>query len=324
MSFDDCVVLTKSSVLVYDANKMNRSQSEVLSWYRDQGYPESRISAILASHHEQVSAIEEVNRLFERAGIDDQRVFNFDQLSHEERREIFERFPLVISLGGDDHAKAVSRYVNSEQFFCIINSDTTSSNGVLTYYDRRSIGNLFERLSTGDFLIEEWPRLQVTINRTVDGVDEKVQCAPALSEISIADEFTLYTFRGVAQGNFLSQPEIIKGSGLLIANGAGSTGWFSSAARYIYPEGRSFPRTSLKAEYVVREPYGDRRPEASYTSSFESGDVLVIRTSSKHSPEVSGDSVWREPLPAGAEAIISLSEKPLKVISNQRPVEAIL
>jgi hypothetical protein len=106
-----------------------------------------------------------------------------------------------------------------------------------------------------------------------------------------------------------------KGSGVIVATGAGSTGWFSSAAKYIYPDGRKFPRTAKRFEFVSREPYGEPLPENELTGTYEQHETMVVRVNSKHKPIVSGDSIWVQPVKEGDEVRVSLSDKPLKVIT---------
>lgn len=315
ISPDDCVVFTKRSMLQYDMDTYKVNFSELKKLYEKEGISSERIEAIVASHDEQDLSRAVVQQIFDRAGITEDRIFILDHLSEEEIRSLVAKHTVIISLGGDDHTKAVSSYLTPRNYFLAINSDTVRSNGVITYFDRHGIDDLFNRLSLGQFLIEEWPRLEVTVKAVEDGVETIKNFPPVLSEVSIADEFSLYTFRGSAKT--VRDDITVKGSGLLIATGVGSTGWFSSAGRYVYPFGRKFNRTERHAEFIVREPYGELSSGQSLVGSFDQGTEMVVRSSSKHKPEISGDSLWRYPLPHGSEAYIRLSAKPIKVISNQ-------
>lgn len=313
----DCVVFTKRSMLQYDMETMGKSREQVQAWYLQQGYSEGRIKNIMDSHFQQQLSHHEMQRIFNEAGIKEPRIFTLDSLNAEQIRSLVESHSMIFSLGGDDHAKAVSHYVGFEKYFAIVNSDPVYSNGAITYFSRDTIGALFERLAQGHFLIEEWPRLEVTLVHMRDGKEEILACPGSISEISVADEFSLYTFRGTVEGTHAAENLVVKGSGLLLTTGTGSTGWFSSAGRYIYPHGRKFHRTDHVGEFIVREPYGDSVSPGEMTGTFSPQDTLIIRTSSKHCPEISGDSVWKFALPAGAEARVSLSRQPLLVVSDQ-------
>ena len=217
-------------------------------------------------------------------------------------------------MGGDDHFKAAAHHV-TDQFVIVVNSDPQRSDGALSYFNAQNFEALVRRLMDGNFLVEEWNRLEGVLDTAVDGHRCRIALPPACSEISVADQETLYTMRGMLKhGDAESQ---LKGSGVLVVPGAGSTGWFTSAGKYLFPFGRRWLRTEGRAEIVHREPYGSDTDMQKVWGVLKKGEEIRIESSSNHSPEVSVDSVWRHSFPRGSELRIWICEQPLKVISNQ-------
>jgi len=323
VQLSDCIVLTKTSKRDWDMKEGGYSQDELITAYREQGFSEGRIEAILRSHQEQLTTKALMEQEFKDAGIADQRVFLLDELNSDQIEQLVARFACIIALGGDDHAKAVSQFITPDKYLCIINSDVGSSVGALAAFSRERLPELFCGLASGNFLIQEWPRLDVEIHHGSDGSISNPP--PSLSEVLITDKESLYTLRASFNpanlGDLSEDTRFLihsKGSGIIVATGAGSTGWFSSAAKYIYPEGRSFPRTAKRFEYISREPYGDPAPEGELTGAYGPNETMVVRVNSKHNPIVSGDSVWMQEVKEGDEVHIRLDSTPLRVVTNLR------
>jgi NAD kinase len=323
IDLSDCLVLTKISKRDWDMRAANCSEEELIKLYREQGLDEGRIQRILNSHVQQQISLKLVEQQFKDAGLDEQRVFVLSELTPERAKELVNKFPCIIALGGDDHAKAVSHLISGDKYFCAVNSDVGSSVGGLTAFSRDDMPELIRNLASGDFLIQEWPRLEVEVER---GSDRSVQSyPPSLSEVILTEEKSLYTLRASFNAPELYDTEkrdalLIhsKGSGVIVATGAGSTGWFSSAIKIINPDGRKFPRTAKRMEFVTREPYGDPVREEQLTGAYYEGEVMGMHVNSKHQPIVSGDSVWVQPVTEGDEVRVRLSKEPLKVITGFR------
>lgn len=307
------VVLLKQSKLAYDMRVRKTGRDELLRQYELEGLD---IPKILASHAAHTRSVEIIRAIFKARGIEN-NFFVLDELEKDEIPELFKPAQAVICVGGDDHFKAAAHYV-TDQFVVVVNSDPVRSDGVLSYFNADNFKALLDRLEKGDFLIEEWKRLEGVIETTVNGEACEVPVPAACSEISVADEKTLYTMRGMLADGDAESP--LKGSGLLVVPGAGSTGWFTSAGKYLFPFGRRWLRTEGRAEYIHREPYGMETDMLKVWGVLKEGEEIRIESSSNHSPEVSVDSVWSHSFPRGSTLRLRISEKPLKVISNQSPL----
>lgn len=325
----DCLVLSKMSKRDWDMRQAGCTEEELVNRYRAQGLKEDRIQRILTSHQEQVRSLELIEQQFKDAGVSEQRVFILDNLPHEEAQRLVDRYPMIMALGGDDSAKAVSHLIGADKLFCLINSDAGTSTGGLISFSRDDMPALFTALAEGNFLIQEWPRLEVEVIRGDNGRLDRFP--PAISEVVITDDRSLYTLRASFNPATYQESPLesdldpqstsihAKGSGLIVTTGAGSTGWFSSAAKYIYPNGRRFARTAQRFEYISREPYGEPQPEDEMTGTYSAGETMTVNVNSKHDPIVSGDSVWASQLKEGDQVRIRLSKQPLKVVASLRP-----
>lgn len=215
---------------------------------------------------------------------------------------------LIISAGGDDTLKDISRFI-SDQFILGLNSDPDRSHGALLPFNSSSIENAMSRLERGDFLIEDWTRLETSING--------VRAPRCLSEILISDELARYGSRLSAK--YKGEDFQMQGSGLLVSSGTGSTGWYSSASRYSRTKPLQWARTSAHAQFVEREPWGGAISlEKRITDgSLKPGEILVLESLLGPTGAISIDSIVNIPFARGARAEISISDQPLKVISSR-------
>jgi hypothetical protein len=144
---------------------------------------------------------------------------------------------------------------------------------------------------------------------------EVIKTKPAINEIGIQDRN--YNLTGRAEVLEIGK---IKGTGALIATGAGATGWFSSASKYRYPAGRSFPRTARRAELCVREPYGSKSELSKNFTAINGDEILTIISTSNNNLELCVDSQNEliYPLPRATKVEIKLADKPLKVINLKK------
>ncbi|MBE7440615.1 MAG: hypothetical protein HS115_19385 [Spirochaetales bacterium] len=176
-------------------------------------------------------------------------------------------FFALAGLGGDNHFVHISRQAGSA-LLAGINSDPETSSGNLLYFSAETFLRPARLLCEGrmpdDLLIEEWPGLTGYIVLE-DG--SRIDLPHAVSEISIRSAFPEHVSRcliDTGDGKLYEQ----KSSGLLLATGTGSTGWFMSAG------GSSFPRTEKTFRYLLREPMALHEFPASGT--IEKQGVLRI------------------------------------------------
>lgn len=311
VSLASMTVLIKQSKLSYDLRKRNVSKADLFRQYAVEG---TDVRKVVASHRAHSRSVKMVKDYFEARGVHG-RFYVLDEQEPASVPGLIRNAQVVVIIGGDDHLKDAVQYV-TDQCVLAINSDPKRSTGALCYFRAHDFESLAERLSKGEFLIEDWPRLAGMLETAVNGHRVKVALPPACSEVSVADEKTLYTMRGMLMG---VEEHALKGSGLLVATGAGSTGWYTSAAKYIYPFGHHWLRTISHAEYIHREPYGTDTEMDAVWGTLDNGEELHFTSSSNHSPEISVDSVWSYPFPRGSELMLRFSTDRLKVISNQVP-----
>jgi hypothetical protein len=218
----------------------------------------------------------------------------------------------IIALGGDDFLKLVSQRVDDVPVLGV-NSDPITSSGVLLSTPIDSVGLAIRCIEAGCYRIEEWTRIQLTINGQ--------NCGSALNDVVFGKRDFRYMSRHQLEyrGERLEQ----RSSGLLIATGVGSTGWYSSAGLYFGDEDRSFGRTKPELRFELREPQPHveaRGGERTVTLPPHSeGRVLAgetIRITSLNDGDgiASRDSLDTIPFQRGAVAEIGVSPSPLKVI----------
>ena len=300
------LILVKESKLGCDCLIRKASEAEVLKQYEVEGVnPE----LILKAHKANQAAILKARQLFP-----DAQVFSLYRDNPTEISAAASNAGIVLAIGGDDHFKAAAQ-VARDSLLIAINSDPGRSVGALCTFQVEDLTAIKDNFESGEICFEEWSLLESALETTEAGKRVIRKLPPAVSEISLADKRSIYTFRANYELGLRHVP--VKGSGLLVANGAGSGGWFSSSSRYIFPLGRLWARTESRAEFVVREPYGEISKLEDVWGSFSVGETLRVTSSGNHEPEISIDSVSNYSFPRGSSLLISLAKNGLKVLSRR-------
>ncbi len=289
ISVGEAAVIIKASKWELDQKDLGLTPENLLRHYEREGVDPK---PIIDSDRAQSEAKSLVKRLFPAKNI-----INWEDLTPA----AVARYKLIFALGGDDTMKYVAHSVE-DQYFIGVNSDRKHSQGAILQIYAEDLPKTLQSLAEGEFTIQEWARLKATVN----GVEYR----PALSEISIMEELAVYTTR--INMVYAGGLKPIKGSGLIVATGAGSSGWFRSGTRYLFHGSQLWNKTSEHAEWAVREPYGDIDLDDVH-GILDGGSELVIRSGMSHHGIVDIDSVTQIPFPRGAEARISFA-KPLKVV----------
>ena len=215
---------------------------------------------------------------------------------------------LLIAFGGDDFFKYASQFVD-DGYFIGINGDSRTSNGALASFNVESFTHLLPKLALGEFSFEEWTRL-------VASIDGKEIPELALSEIFIGSAFRKRSSKYSLEYEDLK--ERLSNSGLLIATGTGSTGWYHAAASCEHREAEVFSRTADEARFYTTEAFFGRL-NASFPrrGSIRFGENLAV-TNTSHFPEIlSIDSVSDYQFKRGMTARVTISGSPLKVIVGE-------
>jgi hypothetical protein len=290
------LVIGKSTKLDWDMKELGiTSIGEMGRYYAAQGVDPQ---VVLDAHFSHLRSLVQFSEVFES-----DQFIQLDVTPPEKLAESIDKAKLVVSLGGDDHFKSVASLV-TDQIIVGVNSDPQRSVGALLQFFAEDFRKSLPGILNGNFLIEEWAQLEVKINES--------DARRAVSEIFIAERNAKYGSRSTI--TYRGQEFTSKGSGLLIATGAGSTGWFRSASRYCFPEGYVWPRTSPAAVILEREPYGDIAENRFLCRELLADEELTIRSLHNHSAVVSTDSIFDFEFPRGATARVKLADQRLKVL----------
>ena len=233
MNPESIVVVCKRSRFERDLERHACSEGELIRVYRHWGLAPERIRR---SGERQRQARKKLERLLPGA-----RFIPAEQAT----RAVVENASLVVALGGDNHFQRVARLLHDEPL-AGINSDPATSLGMLTAFNIHTFKQALPNLLVGARDVEKWTRLEVR-------VDGKPLSHLALGEVFIGERDRCVMSRHVLR--FRRQREEQKSSGLLVVTGAGSTGWYQSAANGLAPARHSFPKQAPSFRFLLTEPH---------------------------------------------------------------------
>jgi NAD kinase len=213
-------------------------------------------------------------------------------------------YDLVISLGGDNHFTFVA-HKTFENYLIGCNSDRETSVGALLGYNPES---LIEEIKSNwsNSEVQEWILLKSVIQYP-DG--RNIETLPAVGEISIRNNNPDLTSRYIIQYDKESEEQ--KSSGLLIYNGAGSTGWVASCNPRKFG---SFPKNSDYFAVYSREIRHKDPTKKSLLYDFKLNDKVVITSLMNGGLSIDSLSERTYPFPPGSKVEVSISPIRLKVI----------
>lgn len=224
-----------------------------------------------------------------------------------------ERYHVLVSFGGDNHFVHVSRFAFGRPVLGL-NSDPASSTGALLYFDPPRFLETIRRMRGPDNLvIEEWTQAEGEIELP-EG--KSVAVGACISEISVHSKFHDYISRyniRLAGEEWEEQ----KSSGLLLATGAGSTGWY----RNCHPlnEDAVFPKDAEFFRSIARETNWRARGRKRYLDvTVPRGDTLEIISAMDGEVTVDAEPERNFDFPPGALARFRLSAERLRVIREIR------
>lgn len=204
---------------------------------------------------------------------------------------------LVVALGGDNHFIFVSHGLDSTPILGI-NSDRVRSHGGLLSIDERNVGTVIAKLREGECSIQAWTRLEAAVDGRPVGL--------ATSEIYIGEQSRLAMSRHVLRLDDGPEEEH-RSSGLLVATGAGSTGWFGAYDR-------PFDRTQRMAQWQLMEAFPYNHKYRYAAGELGPGSVLSVRSRNDHQGILALDSQVAVPMPRGSTATLRISPQSLRVI----------
>lgn len=305
ISRDRILVVAKLSKLKWDQQHTGLSQTELSAYYERQG---ESSSAIVTSHLRQAQVVKDLTR-----ELSPSQFVSITKLSADRVKNC----DLVIALGGDDHFKHVSHWIDDDTPVLGVNSDVDSSEGNILSCSAAALPQVLHDLECGAYRLEPWTRLRLK----VDGKD----IGPAIGEVVLAKRDFRLMSRHILEVE--GERVVQKSSGLLISTGTGSSGWFTSAGLYLAPNGREFPRTALHAHFELREPHvrfvehdGERTIQLPPHVEGEllQGAILKITSLNNSDGIATRDSIDTIPFGRGSIAEVRIDHKPLWVVTPRR------
>lgn len=292
------ILLTrKLSILEYDMQKFHLTETEAINRYKKMGVDTEKV---LASHQRQIDSQKIMQEY-----LPDSRLIIGEHLNHQ----TIKKYDAVVALGGDNYFQYVARFLKNTPIIGV-NSDPTNSEGAILNFNTQTFKSLLPKLIQGTYRVKPWTRLKATVNG-------KIIKALAVSEIYIGAKERLTCSRYHIELDNIGEEH--KDSGIIIATGTGSTGWYRSAASCAHNKSKSFSPTSPKAQFICTEVYhGKLNGMKLIRGTLYPGKVLKITWFAHGKGIVNIDSEPRGSLhylDRGEGATVEISRTPLWVIS---------
>jgi len=287
----EIAIVTKMTKVEYDMKRLKLSYGQLIAFYKREGVNWQRITE---SNDRQMAGLEKLKKIFPNA-----RIIKREELSKEKLKD----FKLIISYGGDNHFQYVTHFVD-DQLILGMNSDPKRSEGALTcvsvdYLDDR------DNILNEDFKMEDWTRLEVSINGKI--VDEL-----AASDIFIGEKVRYQMSRLLIKYKDKNYEQ--KGSGIVIATGAGSTGWYRSASRYIKSNNETVSNQDKKFVFIFTEPYSWKLTKMDLTQGeVGESETLEVTSLCDFQAIVAIDALKVVEISEGSKIKVSIG-KPLRVV----------
>lgn len=227
------LIARKRSILEYDMQKYHRSEAEMLQRYQKMGMD---IEKIKESHEKQLQSLKEIQKALPLATV---------VVGEFLTKKIVRKYQAVVSLGGDNLFLYAASFLINKPIIGI-NSDPSRSEGAILNFTPKNFSQLVPKLAQGTYKIEPWVRLKTTVN------SKTLPCL-AVGEVFIGAKERLITSRYSLE--FDGKEEEHKDSGLLIATGTGSTGWYRSAASCCHQKAAKFSKSTPEARFISTETY---------------------------------------------------------------------
>ena len=268
---------------------------------------------VVSSHERQLANIELLRRELQGA-----------QFIYQEELPFIHKksFDLLISVGGDNHFVFVSHFAAGRPILGINSDPETSTGALLSHGPKEAASRLRRLIGRSDWnrglQVCDWSRIEARINYPNGKEANSEAC---ISEISIRSQFHDYISRYLirllpkdAAEEEAANPEEHKCSGLLLATGAGSSGWYRNCLPPDTAENPVFAKDAAFFRGVAREP-GPRLKETGrllYTK-VRAGEALEVISEMDGEITIDADPNRVYPFPPGAIAHFRLSESTLSV-----------
>jgi hypothetical protein len=231
------LIVSKYSKLEWDSKQLGIPADQLVNKYQDEG---ANHLSILAAHNHQWNVRNWFKDKFWNA--------DFIMLSELEKKPALafshSKYDLILALGGDNSFTRISHFLEDTPILGV-NNDPERSAGCLTSFkvdSESSVVDLKTKLRSFEYTVEEWPRIEATVN------GEAMRLAT--SEVFLGERLRKNMSRHIFENSYnpVAKAEH-KCSGMIICNGAGSTGWNRSAG------GQPFKKTDGYLHWLLTEPY---------------------------------------------------------------------
>lgn len=276
------MIIPKETKLEYDLRRLGWTPRRLKTWYRERG------DAIFESHERQLEVRSRLLALLPQSRLAAREMAD---------RAGLDASSLVIALGGDNHFIYVSHFLRQAPLLGV-NADRLRSHGGLLRIDETSLQAAAACLRSGRWSIEEWPRLEASLDGRPVGL--------ATSEVFLGERQRKHMSRHILRLGRGAEEEH-KGSGLLVATPAGSTGWYGQY-------GRPFREASGPARWALTEPFPPGRRRRLACGRLRRGEVLRVRSLNDSDGILDLDSLREIPFPFASVAALRVSRDPLKVL----------
>lgn len=288
------VIARRWSKLEWEASEKGVEIDELLDHYENLGLKERKWN----SHLEQINSINFLSNKLPKAEI---------RVGMTLEKSMFKDTNLVIALGGDGHLKYVSHFLDG-QMVAAVNADPLRSTGFMYYFDSvENFWQFFPNLIKGNYQIEHWTRLKACLNKN--------PIYPlALNDITFTADHPLDMTRYVIKYRGIEEEQ--KTSGVLVATGSGSTGWYKKISLTQKRRSGVFDREKNLAKFIVREEPVKRHSDYQIVSGkLTLGEKLKI-VSYIDNLIVCPDSYKTDVYyaPSGTEVSVEIADTPLRVI----------
>ena len=256
---------------------------------------------IFSSHERQLETIRAI-----RHAIPNATFVNREDLPNAAFRD----FDCVVSIGGDNHFVYVSGFLPTGVPIVGINSDPLTSHGSLLHF---SAASFVEGIHTGGrhIITEQWNRISCQIE-TLDG--EKTHTHASTSEISVRNAFPDLISRYIIRLERVTLEEQ-KSSGLILATGAGSTGWYRNCHSMAEQNDVVFAKDAPFFRTIARELGATHRYQLR-TAQVNEGEVLELVSEMDGQISIDTHPEFTFAFPPGATARFRLSDEPLLVVTG--------
>ncbi len=293
------------------AMRVYASEKRLCEIYQNQ---KEAYEAMLRAHGRQKANLEKIRDALGKLGLRLGKYSELPMLAKEDH-------DMLISFGGDNHFIYVSRFAGSKAVLGM-NSDPQSSTGALLYFQpenfmRDFYSPLSQKLASSQRLrdclqTEQWTCIEGEMQNPDSSLKKTIR--PCMSEISVSNAFHNHISRFLIRKNQEDWEEI-QCSGLLLATGAGSSGWYRNA--HVFGEDAVFPKEAPFFRALAREAHYSKRRQLRYLNpEIHDGERLEVLSQMEGEICLDADAKQVLPFKPGSHASFFLSKNKLLVVNG--------